>query len=418
VQIVEQLQGDDSDAGDLATGLRGGEPPLATAVGILVQDQQGETLTILGVSMGGTGYEEGGGPADKPEIDYRGLFENAHDAILILDPEEETVLDANPRACEMYGFSQSEFVGMSLRAISRDVRRGQSLILETLEKGSHRFETVQFRKDGTELPLEVNASVLDYKGKRAILSINRDLTERQRLQERLEAQAASQALLLDQLLTAQEAERRRLAIDIHDGPLQSLGVSLLAVDRVIRRYERGEHRLVERELRSFRRSLVGAVEEVRAVLADLSMEILTTYGLGPALESYVKRFSEVRGVSVSLLNSVRRRLPADIELLMYRLAQEAFSNIRKHSEARSATVSMEIKNGVLYLTISDDGRGFDVNEVLRRQEKGGGLGLRSMRHRVQAAGGDLHITSSPGKGTTLGFWCPLPRGGKANTQTT
>ncbi|MGB2697338.1 MAG: PAS domain S-box protein, partial [Candidatus Zixiibacteriota bacterium] len=120
------------------------------------------------------------------ERDYRGLFESAHDAILILDPEEEIVLDVNQRACTIYGFDRSEFIGMSLETISKDVTRGRKHIKAALDKGFyHHFETCQYRKDGTEILLEINASVVEYKGKRTILSINRDITERKKMQEEL-----------------------------------------------------------------------------------------------------------------------------------------------------------------------------------------------------------------------------------------
>jgi len=120
------------------------------------------------------------------EREYRGLFENAHDAILIFDPEREIVLEVNQRACELYGISRSEFLGLSLETITNDVERGRMVIKETLERGmSHDFETVQRRGDGTEMFLHINASVVEYNGKIAIQSINRDITEQKRAEEAL-----------------------------------------------------------------------------------------------------------------------------------------------------------------------------------------------------------------------------------------
>ena len=131
------------------------------------------------------------------ERDYRGLFENAHDAIIVLAPNGETVLEVNQRACEIYGFSRSEFIGMSLETVSQDIARGRVRVKETLEHGTfYNFETVQYRKDGTEMSLDINASVVDYKGVRAILSINRDITERKRAEEALrESEARHHAIL-------------------------------------------------------------------------------------------------------------------------------------------------------------------------------------------------------------------------------
>lgn len=121
------------------------------------------------------------------EREYRGLFENAHDAILIIHPETEIVLEVNQRACEMYLISREDFIGMSLETISKDVPRGRSRIAETLKKGaSHNFETTQRRGDGTEMSLQVNASMVEYRGQLVIQSINRDITERRRAEEALQ----------------------------------------------------------------------------------------------------------------------------------------------------------------------------------------------------------------------------------------
>lgn len=120
------------------------------------------------------------------EKDYRELFEGAHDAILIFEPENETVLNVNHRACEMYGLDRSEFIGMSLEKISRNIPLGKEKIKKTLQNGSYRhFQTVQRSKNGDDLFLEINASVIEYQGQKAILSLNRDLTARKEAEKKL-----------------------------------------------------------------------------------------------------------------------------------------------------------------------------------------------------------------------------------------
>ncbi len=128
-------------------------------------------------------------------LDYRRIFENAFDAILVLSREGEVVLNVNRRACEIYGLSREEFLGMSLEAVSENVERGRLQVVETMEHGGfYNFETVQRRKDGSRMFLEINASAIEYEGHPAILSINRDITERRRAEElRLAKEAAEQA---------------------------------------------------------------------------------------------------------------------------------------------------------------------------------------------------------------------------------
>jgi PAS domain S-box-containing protein len=120
----------------------------------------------------------------RSEHNYRGLFEHALDPIVVFRPEDQVVLDVNRRACEVYGFDRSEFFGMSLESISTDTPRVKEHITMTLVKGEdYFFETVQRRRDGSEIVVEASASVVDYNGELAILSIIRDVTERRRAEE-------------------------------------------------------------------------------------------------------------------------------------------------------------------------------------------------------------------------------------------
>ncbi len=121
------------------------------------------------------------------ERDYRGLFESAHDAILVVAPHTETVLEVNQRACDMYGFSREQFIGMSLETISEEVEKSRSLMRETLRGGlSTALEGVHLRKDGSRMLVDIHSSVVHYHGEWAILTINRDITERQRSRIELE----------------------------------------------------------------------------------------------------------------------------------------------------------------------------------------------------------------------------------------
>ncbi len=113
------------------------------------------------------------------EQDYRALFEQAHDAIIIFDPQSEKILDVNVRACEIYGLNKEEFANVSLKRLFKNVHEAEQQIKITIEKGYyHNFQSVHYKKDGTEMLMEINASVIFYKGYTAILSINRDITDR------------------------------------------------------------------------------------------------------------------------------------------------------------------------------------------------------------------------------------------------
>ncbi|MEX0602664.1 MAG: PAS domain S-box protein, partial [Bacteroidota bacterium] len=122
----------------------------------------------------------------RSEIEYRNLFEQANDAIFIFEPEEEVILEANTKACSMYGFTKDEFIGMSLKQITKDVARGEEQIRILLRQQSGRnFETVHFSKDGRPMEMLVNSSVVDYAGRKVIMSICRDMSELKKLEHQL-----------------------------------------------------------------------------------------------------------------------------------------------------------------------------------------------------------------------------------------
>lgn len=135
---------------------------------------------------------------EKSETDYRGLFESAHDAILIFDPADELILDANERACEMYGLPREQLVGRSLVDFSTDAATGKQRILEVESKAVLTgYQTTHRRNDGTPIILDVNASIVEYKGHRAILSIQRDISKRRKAEDALRKSEENYRLLVE-----------------------------------------------------------------------------------------------------------------------------------------------------------------------------------------------------------------------------
>jgi signal transduction histidine kinase len=153
---------------------------------------------------------------------------------------------------------------------------------------------------------------------------------------------------------------------------------------------------------------------MRATLADISSELLAESGFSVALLHHAALISEASGIAVRVNDWLGERPPLEIEMLLYRLIQEAVSNARKHSEASEIVITAKKVTAHgrvgLRLSVEDNGRGFDVEEDLKKREDGSGLGLGSMRQRIEAVGGEMRITSPPGKGTIVRFWCPLPEG--------
>lgn len=156
----------------------------------VVKDNQGNPQTVAQI-LDITDKKRAEEALAESEAYYRSIFENAHDAIIIFEPQEEIILDANPRACELYGVPRRKFIGRSLQEFSKDPSRGRKYIQKTLEKGSLReLQTIHIRSDGQEMILEINAAVISYKGQLAIISIHRDITDRIRTRQALEEERA------------------------------------------------------------------------------------------------------------------------------------------------------------------------------------------------------------------------------------
>jgi PAS domain S-box-containing protein len=350
---------------------------------------------IIGIGQDVTERRRSESALRQSERDYRTLFEQAHDAILIFEPEGEIILNVNRRACEVYGYSKDELVGMSLERLTRDILGGKRQIKKTLKIGRYyQFESVQYRSDGSLMHLEINASVIEYEGQRVILSINRDVTDRKRAEE-------ERNVLMRRLLSAHEDERHRISRELHDHMGQYLAALMMGI-KAIQRDEGLTPEVRERvvRLQELTTQFSGAV---RHFALELRPTVLDDVGLEAALTNYIEewaRLSEVR-VDFHCSGLSKRRLPAQVETTLYRIVQEALNNVLKHAQARRVSLIIESRPGRVVAVLEDDGVGFDVAAALGAPVSARGLGLTSMRERVESVGGALEIESRPSGGTTV-----------------
>ena len=201
----------------------------------------------------------------------------------------------------------------------------------------------------------------------------------------------------------QEAERRRLARDLHDG----IGQTLTALKQQLDVVESSSAALpepVRERLRDAAELATQALHETRELSRLLRPQILDDLGLEPALRWLTRTFGERTGVALEVdLVGLDGRLPADLETLAFRVVQEALNNVSKHAGASRAQVLARCEGRELQLVVADDGRGFDVQE---RADSPDGSGLRGLRDRVELFGGRIEIGSRPGKGTRIAARVP------------
>jgi two-component system, NarL family, sensor histidine kinase UhpB len=206
-----------------------------------------------------------------------------------------------------------------------------------------------------------------------------------------------------QVLTAQEEERQRIARELHDETAQSL-TSLLIGLRVIEKLKSPQE--VLRRIADLRAQTARTLEEVRKLAVDLRPSALDDLGLVAALQGYTDEFARRSRANVEFhASGLEERLPDDVQVVVYRIVQEALTNVLKHADAGHVEVQVRRENGTVWASVVDDGQGFDVDAMLRSRERG--LGLFGMRERVALVGGTIEITSRPGQSTRVAIQIPL-----------
>jgi signal transduction histidine kinase len=212
---------------------------------------------------------------------------------------------------------------------------------------------------------------------------------------------AERRRLLAYLAQAQEQERGRIAADIHDDSIQAITAVGIRLEMMRRRLSDPEHLVVLEELEG---SVVASIARLRHLLFELRPPVLDREGLAPALRMYLEEVCRDAGIDFTLTNGFRAEPPPDTRMILYRIALEALSNVRKHARAKVLDVDLEEIDWGYLVRIRDDGDGFVLDTT--SDPVPGHLGLTAMRERAELAGGRWHVVSAPGVGTTVEFWLP------------
>ena len=330
---------------------------------------------------------------------YRELFENARDPIYVHDLKGR-YMRVNRAAETLSGYTREEIVGHSFIEFVapehvHQVRRRFCAKLAKQSETTYEIEVIA--KDGRRVPVEVSSRAIYENGLLiGVQGTARDITERKLAQDALQ-------MFSRQLIEAQEDERRRIARELHDQigqVLTAVKMNLHAVQQVSEGPEVSCHI----------QDNIDAVDEALRLVRDLSVDlrppVLDDFGLATALRWYVDRYAKRTGLEVDVLIDLpdqRERFSRDLETACFRIAQEALTNVVRHSRADTAVVQLVKDGNVLQLSIKDDGVGFDVDSLRKRAPRAATLGLISMQERAHAAGGSIEIDSVISKGTAVRF---------------
>ena len=205
---------------------------------------------------------------------------------------------------------------------------------------------------------------------------------------------------LERAIAAQETERRRLALELHDETGQELTSILLGLRAVEEAQTDDERTAAIGEVRALAEQ---TLQTVRRLAVELRPKALDDFGLVPALERLAESFGERTGMKVEVeAAGLEARLPESVETTLYRVVQEALTNVVKHAQAGHVSIVLARRGSAATAVVEDDGRGFDP------ASENGGIGLAGMRERLALIGGRLEVESGPGVGTTIVAEAPLP----------
>ncbi len=340
---------------------------------------------------------------------YRDLIENSSEIIYQTD-KKRFFVGTNRTMLDKLGYLPEELPGMRIDNIVPASERDKVVkhVQKVVEKGSDSIETMFLTKKEQIVYVEIN-STATYDSDNNFIQTRafvRDITERKKA-EAAEKHEKDLQLLSSQIISVQEEERRRISRELHDDAGQALTAMKINLEMLENEIPENSPKINQR-LADTKNLLMHTLKEVRSLAFELRPSLLDHFGILSAIRGYSKNFSERTNINVEVLGkNITERFPPEIEILFYRCAQEALTNVAKHSEAKNVTINIIQYEDNLRMKIKDSGNGFDVNRHFEKNVNGSSLGLFGMRERVALLGGKLKIHSERNRGTELEILAPI-----------
>ena len=346
------------------------------------------------------------------EQTYRALFENAGDAIFLINMEGK-ILQVNQKSAELLGFSRAELQALTIGDITvaeelADVRQN----MDGLKNGGRLKPYIRhyLKKSGEVVPTENNSVlVTDADGKPMFFqNVSRDITERIKaeqaqiqLLEEIRKSNAQMRNLAMRLQEVQELERRELATILHDRVgqnLTGLNLNLKILQNQLQPENTAE---IQKRLNDSLLIVEETTHQIRDVMADLNPPVLDEYGLMAAIKWYSGDFSNRTGIATQVSGDKSElQFEPSVEKILFRLVQESLNNVAKHAQASRAEIGVKTSGEMVSVTVKDNGQGFDTQDI-KVIEAEPHWGLLSMQQRAASIGAELVIDSSVGRGTQV-----------------
>jgi len=339
------------------------------------------------------------------EARFRTMFEEAAIGIALLDLQGH-VMASNHALQQLLGYREPELRGQALSGLSHpaDVIASQRLFQELLagQRAGHRLEQRFLRRDRQPVWGHLTLSLVrDGQGTpQFAIGMVKDISQRKEMEGEL-------AELQHRLMEGRETERLQLAQELHDGPLQDLYSIAYQMKELEGDVSGGTG---QARLAGLLGSLQQVIQLIRTISGELRPPALAPFGLEKAIRSHAERFQSAHPeLAVRLeLTPDDQTLPEPVRMALYRIYQQALSNVVRHAHARTVAVRFGLDDGQASLEVQDDGDGFKVPERWINFARQGHLGLVGSAERAEACGGQLSVVSAPGQGTLIRVRVPLP----------
>lgn len=335
---------------------------------------------------------------------YRLLFDRNPLPMWIFHRDTLRFLAVNEAALVHYGYSREEFLGMTVEAIRppEDVPHFRAQRDTTSPGLRNAGIWTHTRKDGSRIRVEITRYGFSMGGVPSVLVLAQDVTDRLAAEEEIRRSREELLRFTGHLQTVREEERARLAREIHDELGQALTGVRMGLARVASRVRSGDADAVAGLVRETADLVDTSIQEVRRIATQLRPGVLDQLGLMAALEWLAEDFQSRSGVKVRVtLPEADPDLAPEVQTQLFRCAQEALTNVARHASASVVALEVEAGPGGVAVTVTDDGLGFDPESLSGRS-----LGLVGMRERARLVGGELHLESTPGRGTRITIRLP------------
>jgi len=382
------------------------------------RDGSGAVVGAVGVALDVTERKQAERALREQTDLYEALLKAQSDlGDLVIVSEGGPAVYANPAAAQITGYSPQEL--RALPSIYELVPLPErNALMDRLRAHSrpgdvHRFETTLLDQAGRRVEVEAAQIASKIGDRLRVFTIARDITERKGVQEKLRESFETlrtidreRRALLSRLVSAQEEERRKIASDIHDDSIQTIYAVKIRLHLLQAQLEGPEQLNM---LEQLDRTVEHAIARLRHLLFELRPLTLDEEGLAPALRLYLEEMRAEAGVEYDVESDLKTEPAPETRVILYRIAQEVLTNVRKHARASRVKVSLQERDAGISVSIQDNGKGFAVDEI--KQPRPGHLGVAAIRERAEMVGGWFRLYSTPGTGTLVEFWVPAEPAG-------